>query len=198
MWGEDCLNLPKMQAGALFFLVVCLGTCTPKVFGYDPSPAVAPLQNLNVASGPRQGTITVTETTTVDRSVVLTEQAYNVVPVTITDYALWTSTLPRRVVARTPVDDDVAIQTRLVEKPLTLTVVDTVSNYGIVTDVLVDYYTITHTCYHIMQSTYTRTARQTLAFSAELVRTIVRTATQTVTDYRTVYNTVYVGGRYIY
>ncbi|XP_047482597.1 uncharacterized protein LOC125034720 [Penaeus chinensis] len=187
-----------MQAGALFFLVFSLGTWTPKVFGYPPSPAVVPLGNLNAASDPREATITVTETITIDRSVVHTDQAYNVVPVTITDYALWTSTLPRRVAVQTPVDDDVAIQTRLVEKPLTLTVVDTVSDYGIVTDVLVEYYTITHTCYHVMQSTYTRTARQTLAFSAELVRTVVRTSKNTVTDYRTVYNTVFVGGRYIY
>lgn len=58
-------------------------------------------------------------------------------------------------------DDHVAIQTRVVAKPLTLTVVNTVSNIGVVTDVLVEYYTITHTCYHVMQSTYTRTARQT-------------------------------------
>ncbi|XP_037794035.1 uncharacterized protein LOC119589507 [Penaeus monodon] len=188
-----------MQAGALFFLVVSLSTCTPKVLGYaPPPPAIAPIDNLNAASGPRQGAITVTETTTVDRSVVLTDRAFNIVPVTITDYALWTSTLPRQVVVRTSVNDDVAIQTRLVEKPLTITVVDTVSNYRIVTDVLVEFYTITHTCYHIMQSTYTMTARQTLAFSAEVVRTSIRTNTHTVTDYRTVYNTVFVGGRYRY
>nr|XP_027222794.1 uncharacterized protein LOC113814916 [Penaeus vannamei] len=185
---------------ALFILVVSFGSCAPKVLDYAPPlpNAFAPAANLNAGAAQRPETITVTQTATVDRSVVVTDREYNIVPVTITDYALWTSTQPRYAFVQTPVDDHVAIQTRVVAKPLTLTVVNTVSNIGVVTDVLVEYYTITHTCYHVMQSTYTRTARQTIAFSADLVRTVVRTSAHTVTDYRTVYNTVFVGGRYRY
>ncbi|XP_042872708.1 uncharacterized protein LOC122253560 [Penaeus japonicus] len=196
-----------MQAVAFIFLVAC----TVQVFAAYVSPVVnvAPAGNLRVvpagaAAAPRAQpapnqfnnpiTITVTQTTTVDRSVVTTDTAYNSVPVTITDLLVWTSTLPRRVVVQTPVDDHVAVQTRLVERPTTLTVTDAVSNIKVVTDVLVEHYTITHTCYKIMQSTYTRRAVQTLTFSSLLVRTNIKTDVQTRTDYRTVYNTVFVQG----
>lgn len=54
--------------------------------------------NLYAAPAVQAFTVTVTQTTTVDRSVVITDTAYNSVPVTITDFAVWTSTLPSRVV----------------------------------------------------------------------------------------------------
>ncbi|XP_063596192.1 uncharacterized protein LOC134773045 [Penaeus indicus] len=152
--------------------------------------------NLYAAPAVRPLTITVTQTTTIDRSVVITDTAYNSVPVTITDFSLWTSTLPSRVVVQTPVDDDVAIQTKLVSKPTTITVVDNVSNIKVVTDISVEHYTITHSYYNIMQSTYTRTTTQAITLSSTLVRTNIRTDTQTSTAFRTAYNTVYVQGSY--
>ncbi|XP_037794034.1 uncharacterized protein LOC119589506 [Penaeus monodon] len=152
--------------------------------------------NLYAAPAVQPVTITVTQTTTIDRSVVITDTAYNRVPVTITDFVLWTSTLPSRVVVQTPVDDDVAIQTREVSKPTTTTVVDHVSNIRVVTDVSVEHFTITHSYYNIMQSTYTRTSTQAITISSTLVRTNVKTDTRTETDFRTVYNTVFVQGSY--
>ncbi|ROT79990.1 hypothetical protein C7M84_001261 [Penaeus vannamei] len=100
------------------------------------------------------------------------------------------------VVVRTPVDDDVAIQTRQVARPATVTVLDQVSNIRVVTDVSVEHFTITHSYYNIMQSTYTRTTTQAITISSTLVRTNVKTDTRTETDFRTVYNTVYVQGSY--
>ncbi|XP_037794033.1 uncharacterized protein LOC119589505 [Penaeus monodon] len=152
--------------------------------------------NLYAAPAVRPLTITVTQTTTIDRSVVITDTAYNSVPVTITDFSLWTSTLPSRVVVQTPVDDDVAIQTKLVSKPTTITVADNVSNIKVVTDVSVEHYTITHSYYNIMQSTYTRTTTQAITISSTLVRTNIRTDTQTSTAFRTAYNTIFVQGSY--
>ncbi|XP_027227566.1 uncharacterized protein [Penaeus vannamei] len=171
------------------------------------SPPIVPLNRPRTPSQPAAGnlyaapavgpvTITVTQTTTIDRSVVITDTAYNSVPVTITDFALWTSTQPSRVVVQTPVDDDVAIQTKLVSKPTTVTVVDNVSNFRVVTDVSVEHFTITHSYYDIMQSTYTRTTTQAITLSSTLVRTNIMTDTQTSTAFRTAYNTVYVQGSY--
>ncbi|ROT65890.1 hypothetical protein C7M84_016125 [Penaeus vannamei] len=99
-------------------------------------------------------------------------------------------------VVQTPVDDDVAIQTKLVSKPTTVTVVDNVSNFRVVTDVSVEHFTITHSYYDIMQSTYTRTTTQAITLSSTLVRTNIMTDTQTSTAFRTAYNTVYVQGSY--
>ena len=152
--------------------------------------------NLYAAPAVQPLTITVTQTTTIDRSVVITDTAYNSVPVTITDFSMRTSTVPSRVVVQTPVDDDVAIQTKVVAKPTTLTFTDAVSNFKAVTDVSVEHYTITHSYYNIMQSTYTRTSTQAITFSSTLVRTNIRTDTETKTDLRTVYNTVFVQGSY--
>ncbi|XP_047482596.1 uncharacterized protein LOC125034719 [Penaeus chinensis] len=161
-----------------------------------PTASASGAGNLYAAPAVRPLTITVTQTTTIDRSVVITDTAYNSVPVTITDFSLWTSTLPSRVVVQTPVDDDVAIQTKLVSKPTTITVVDNVSNIKVVTDVSVEHYTITHSYYNIMQSTYTRTTTQAITLSSTLVRTNIRTDTQTSTAFRTAYNTVFVQASY--
>ncbi|XP_069993680.1 uncharacterized protein [Penaeus vannamei] len=168
----------------------------PSVLGRNNLVGGSPAGNLYAAPAVGPVTITVTQTTTFDRSVIITDTAYNSVPVTITDFALWTSTLPTRVVVRTPVDDDVAIQTRQVARPATVTVLDQVSNIRVVTDVSVEHFTITHSYYNIMQSTYTRTTTQAITISSTLVRTNVKTDTRTETDFRTVYNTVYVQGSY--
>lgn len=83
---------------------------TKSLMGRLPPFQIIPLNRPRTPSQPAAGnlyaapavgpvTITVTQTTTIDRSVVITDTAYNSVPVTITDFALWTSTLPTRVVS---------------------------------------------------------------------------------------------------
>ncbi|XP_042872709.1 uncharacterized protein LOC122253561 [Penaeus japonicus] len=191
---------PATQLVVTFSLIIASSVASPSsplsVLGLNFRTGGSGTGNLYAAPAVQAFTVTVTQTTTVDRSVVITDTAYNSVPVTITDFAVWTSTLPSRVVVQTPVDDQVAIQTRFVAKPTTLTVTDAVSNIRVVTDVSVEHYTITHSYYNIMQATYTRTATQAITFSSTLVRTNIRTDTRTETDFRTVYNTVYVQGSY--
>ncbi|XP_066940225.1 uncharacterized protein [Macrobrachium rosenbergii] len=149
---------------------------------------------LNLAQIVDQLTITITQTTTIDRFVTVTDTILNSVPITLTGFKVNTVTLTTVGVRQTDVDDLIQIATTVVERPVTEVVTTAKSNFVYVTVVSSDLYTITHNAYLISQTTHTTVVTETITMASPVIRTTILTSVQISTEIHTVVNTIYVPG----
>ncbi|XP_050693847.1 uncharacterized protein LOC126984269 isoform X3 [Eriocheir sinensis] len=141
-------------------------------------------------------TPTVTQTSTIDSFVTLTDLVLHSVPVTQTHFTLLTTTQLTRVVVPTPVNDLMDLETTVIASPMFVTITETYSHFRVVVRTSINYVTLTHTSYAITHVPYTITATQTVRVTSPMVKTVIQTSVHGVTDYRTVAHTVYVHGGY--